>query len=225
MQGKLIVFEGIDGSGKSTQFRLLCERLRGEGAAFHQIVFPRYSQPSSAMVKAYLGGEFGKNPSDVSAYAASTFYAVDRFASFRVDWGGLYRAGELILSDRYTTSNAVHQASKLPEAERQEFLGWLFDLEYHRLGLPKPDLVFYLDLPMELSEKMMRHREQETGATADIHERDNAYLRSCRESARQIAAQCGWRTIDCGAGGAPRAIADIHEEVYALTRELLTPVL
>ena len=221
MEGKLIVLEGTDGSGKSTQFSLLCRRMEAEGRPFHRIVFPQYQEPSSALVRMYLGGEFGSHPSDVNPYAASTFYAVDRYASYQKVWGTAYRAGELILSDRYTTSNAVHQASKLPEGERQAFLDWLFDLEYGRMGLPAPDLVLYLDLPTEVSEKMLRHREQATATAADIHEQDGAYLRRCREGAREIARDLGWSVIDCAAGDAPRTMEDIRREVLSRVEPLL----
>lgn len=147
--GKLIVFEGTDGSGKSTQFSLLTRRLEARGVDFRTMVFPQYTEPSSALIRMYLGGEFGARPSDVNAYTASTFYAVDRFAAFRKVWGEYYRNGGLMLSDRYTTSNAVHQASKEPEQDRERFFAWLYDLEYRHMGLPVPDLVLYLDVPTE----------------------------------------------------------------------------
>lgn len=138
MEGKLIVLEGTDGSGKSTQFSLLCRRMEAEGPPFHRIVFPQYQEPSSALVRMYLGGEFGSSPSDVNPYAASTFYAVDRYAAWKKVWGRDYAAGKQILSDRYTTSNAVHQTGKLPESEWEDFLRWLFDFEYGKLGSPSP---------------------------------------------------------------------------------------
>ena len=219
--GKLIVIEGTDGSGKSTQFRLLTDRLESEQVKFQKLVFPQYSEPSSALIRMYLGGEFGKSPSDVNAYAASAFYSVDRYASYRKVWGKWYEEGGLVVSDRYTTSNAVHQASKLPEGERQAFLDWLFDLEYGRMGLPAPDLVLYLDLPTEVSEKMLRHREQATATAADIHEQDGAYLRRCREGAREIARDLGWSVIDCAAGDAPRTVEDIRREVLSRVEPLL----
>ena len=158
--GKLIVIEGTDGSGKSTQFRLLTQRLENENIAFRKIVFPQYSEPSSTLIRMYLGGEFGTNPSDVNAYAASSFYAVDRYASYKKAWGQWYEQGGLVVCDRYTTSNAVHQASKEPEDKRQEFLRWLYEFEYDRLGLPRPDLTLYLDVPTDFTEQLLRHREQ-----------------------------------------------------------------
>ncbi len=220
MSGKLIVFEGTDGSGKATQSRLLFERLRREGVDCRKLNFPRYGEKSAALVELYLGGAFGTHPSDVNAYAASTFYSVDRYASYKQDWGKYYEAGGLLIADRYTTSNAVHQASKLPEGERQAYLRWLFDFEYRLLGLPEPSLVFYLDVPTELSERMLRAREQATSTTADIHEQDEDYLRRCREAAARTIEECGWRRIDCSSGGEMRAIEDIHEEIYCCVREL-----
>ena len=213
-QGRLIVFEGTDGSGKATQSQLLYERLRREGVDCRKLNFPRYGEKSAALVELYLGGAFGSHPDDVNAYAASTFYSVDRYASYKQDWGAYYEAGGLLIADRYTTSNAVHQASKLPADEREPFLDWLFGFEYGLLGLPKPSLVFYLDVPTEVTEQLMRAREQATHTSADIHEADEAYLRACRENARAIAARCGWQRVDCARDGALRSIADIHEEIY-----------
>ena len=212
--GKLIVIEGTDGSGKSTQFRLLTERLEQEGRAFQQLEFPQYGEPSSALIKMYLGGEFGTKPSDVNAYAASAFYAVDRYASYKKVWGQWYEEGGLVLSARYTTSNAVHQASKEPEEKQEAFLGWLYDFEYAKLGLPKPDLVIYLDVPTDFTEKMMRTREAATNTHADIHEQDLSYLSTCRRTGKAAAAYYGWTVIDCVRDGAMRSIGDIQEEIY-----------
>lgn len=221
MKGKLIVFEGTDGSGKATQTAMLCQRLEREGIPYRKITFPRYGKPSAAMVEEYLHGNLGKKPGDVNAYAASMFYAMDRFASYKQDWGAFYDAGGLIVADRYTTSNAVHQASKLPEEERTVYLDWLFDTEYRLLGLPAPDLVFYLDMPTEVTEQLMRCREAAEGSTADIHEQDAAYLRACRDNARAIAGDYGWRVVHCAKDGAPRTVEDIHGEVCEAVSGLL----
>ena len=212
--GKLIVIEGTDGSGKSTQFRLLTDRLESEQVKFQKLVFPQYSEPSSALIRMYLGGEFGKSPSDVNAYAASAFYSVDRYASYRKVWGKWYEEGGLVVSDRYTTSNAVHQASKEPEDKREDFLKWLYDFEYDKLGLPRPDLVIYLDVPTDFTEKMLRHRESETHTHADIHEQDMQYLATCRRMGRAAAEHYGWTVIRCVRDGAMRSMEDIHEEIY-----------
>lgn len=212
--GKLIVIEGTDGSGKSTQFRLLTDRLESEQVKFQKLVFPQYSEPSSALIRMYLGGEFGKSPSDVNAYAASAFYSVDRYASYRKVWGKWYEEGGLVVSDRYTTSNAVHQASKEPEDKREDFLNWLYDFEYDKLGLPRPDLVIYLDVPTDFTEKMLRHRESETHTHADIHEQDMQYLATCRRMGRAAAEHYGWTVIRCVRDGAMRSVEDIHEEIY-----------
>lgn len=212
--GKLIVFEGTDGSGKSTQFKLLTEKLAAEGLEFQKLVFPQYSEPSSALIRMYLGGQFGTNPTDVNAYAASAFYAVDRYASYKKVWGEWYEQGGLILSDRYTTSNAVHQASKESQESRGEYLRWLYEFEYDKLGLPRPDLTIYLDVPTEFTQMLMRRREADTGTHADIHEQDLAYLATCRETGRQAAAFYGWTVIQCVRDGAMRSIEDIHEEIY-----------
>ncbi|MBQ7330996.1 MAG: deoxynucleoside kinase [Oscillospiraceae bacterium] len=219
--GKIIVIEGTDGSGKSTQFRLLTQRLKEENTDFKTLVFPQYSEPSSALIRMYLGGEFGTNPSDVNAYAASAFYAVDRYASYKKDWGAWYENGGLIVSDRYTTSNAVHQTSKEPAEKQGEFLKWLYEFEYDKLGLPRPDLTIYLDVPTAFTEKLMRHREQETNTKADIHEKDSAYLATCRETGRAAAKFYGWNVIQCVRGEQMRSIEDIHEEIYQLVKKCL----
>lgn len=219
--GKLIVLEGTDGSGKSTQFKLLTERVAQMGVPFQKLVFPQYQQDSSALIRMYLGGEFGHRPSDVNAYAASSFYAVDRYASYKKVWGDWYEQGGLVLSDRYTTSNAVHQTAKEPEERQGEFLRWLYEFEYDRLGLPRPDLVIYLDVPTEYTEKMMRSREAATGTHADIHEQDLEYLATCRRIGRKAAAFYGWTVIDCVRDGRMRSIEDIHEEIFRHARSCL----
>ena len=219
--GKLIVFEGTDGSGKSTQFELLAKRLEAEQIGFQRLRFPQYEELSSALIRMYLGGAFGDDPEAVNAYAASTFYAVDRYASYQRVWKDYYQGGGLVVSDRYTTSNAVHQGSKVPEGERAEFFRWLYDLEYDRMGLPRPDLVVLLDMPVELSEQLMRKREQSTGTHADIHERDEDYLKKCRDVALHAAKYYGWRTVSCAKDGVIRSVEDIHEEVYAIVKSCL----
>ena len=219
--GKLIVIEGTDGSGKSTQFRLLTEAVEGLGYEFRKLVFPQYSEDSSALIRMYLGGQFGNSPADVNAYAASAFYAVDRYASYKKVWGEWYEQGGLVLSDRYTTSNAVHQASKEPEERRKEFLGWLYEFEYDRLGLPRPDLTIYLDVPTEYTEKLMRTREAATGTSADIHEQDLTYLATCRKMGKTAAEYYGWTVIDCVRDGAMRSIEDIHQEILGHVKACL----
>lgn len=219
--GKLIVIEGTDGSGKSTQFGLLSEHLQKDGVEFKHLVFPRYSEPSSALIRMYLGGEFGKKPTDVNAYAASAFYAVDRYASYKMDWGKWYEDGGLILSDRYTTSNAVHQASKVEGEAQKEYLRWLYDFEYDKLGLPSPDLVIYLDVPTDYTEKMLRSREQSTNTHADIHEQDMQYLATCRRTGKTASAYYGWKVIDCVRNGEMRSREDIHAEIFEAVQKCL----
>lgn len=219
--GKLIVLEGTDGSGKATQCKALSEALCELGYQPYQIDFPRYSEESSALIRQYLRGDFGSNPDDVNAYAASTFYAVDRYASFKQDWGELYENEGLILADRYTTSNAVHQGSKLEGEERTAYFNWLFDFEYRMMGLPAPDLVIYLDVPVEVTEQNMRSRELNTNTTADIHEKDNDYLNRCRIAASEAADLFHWKRIACTADGHMRSIEDIHRDVLSAVKEIL----
>lgn len=225
MKGTLIVFEGTDGSGKSTQFRLLCEKLQSRDLSFERLVFPQYAEPSSALIRMYLGGEFGPHPSDVNPYAASTFYAVDRYAAWKKVWGAGYEAGGLVLSDRYTTSNAVHQGGKLLEQEQSPFFDWLSDLEYNKLGLPQPDIVIYLDMPTEKSIELLRSREASTHTKGDIHEVDTEYLALCRQTALRAAKHYGWQRISCvDEKGDIRSIEDIHQEIWAVLAQRL-PIL
>lgn len=224
MKGKLIVIEGTDGSGKSTQFRRLCDRMEQCGIPFRKVVFPRYDQPSSALIRLYLGGAFGDSPSDVNPYAASAFYAVDRYASYRQDWGNWYQAGGLVLCDRYTTSNAVHQASKLVGPAQKAFFHWLYQFEFEKLGLPQPDLVLYLDMPTGQSLSLLRGREKATNTKADIHERDSAYLAACRETASRAADTLGWKRIPCTQDGVVRTVEKIHSDLWDAVQSCLSVV-
>lgn len=220
--GKLIVIEGTDGSGKATQTGLLVKYFEEKGETVKRLEFPRYKEESSALVRLYLAGEFGKSADDVNAYAASTFYAVDRFASFKQDWGEHYLGGGLVITDRYTTSNAVHQAPKLPEGERESYVSWLFDFEYRLMGLPEPDVVIYLDMPTDITEKMMAERRKTTGDAGDIHENDEEYLARCRSYALKVAKENGWHVLSCGKDGEPRTIEDIHEEILSVVNSALS---
>ena len=219
--GTLIVFEGTDGSGKATQTAMLCAALEKKGIPFKKLEFPRYTEESSALIRLYLNGAFGSKPEDVNCYAASMFYAADRYASFKQDWGKFYEEGGLVIADRYTTSNAVHQTSKLPLEERGKFLDWLFHFEYTMLGLPAPDRVMYLDLPTEVTEQLMRRREADTNSHADIHEQDSDYLRRCRENAAFVVERCGWERVDCAKDGVLRSVEDIHSEIVERLSDLL----
>ena len=198
--GRLVVIDGLDGSGKSTQLARLNEYLAARGIRYKQICFPDYDQPSSALVKMYLAGEFGGSADAVNAYAASSFYAVDRYASFKKFWQADYEGGALIVAARYTTSNAIHQMAKLPPAEWDGYLAWLEDYEYRLLGLPRPDGVAFLDMPLEAAQKLLSRRYEGDEGKKDIHEKDRAYLARCRETALYAAGRLGWRVVPCGRG-------------------------
>lgn len=210
--GKLIVIEGLDGSGKSTQLSLLPARLQEHGISCKIVSFPAYESDSSALVKMYLAGQFGTKPSDVNPYAASCFYTVDRYASYKTDWGDYYRAGGTVIAGRYTTSNAVHQTSKLPEREWKGFLDWLYDFEYGKIGIPKPDKVIFLDMPVEVSQRLLDKRYTD-GGHKDIHERDLAYLAACRQAAVFTADYSGWETVPCAENGNARTVEQISDDI------------
>ena len=221
MKGKLITIEGLDGSGKGTQTELLYQALCTRGLPVKKISFPRYESDSSALVKMYLAGRFGAKPGDVNAYAASTFFAVDRFASYREDWQAFYEAGGIVLADRYTTANAVHQCSKLEQEEWPVFLDWLFDLEYGRIGLPAPDAVFFLDMEPAVSQKLMTGRYHGEESKKDIHEKDVAYLARSRTAALYCTERLGWQHVRCDNGTDPLPIPQIHETILNRVLELL----
>lgn len=219
MKGKLFVIEGLDGSGKSTQIEQLKYKL-GD-CNIKQIKLPDYDSPSSTLVKMYLSGEFGKNPDDVNAYAASAFYAVDRFANYKLKWKENYDNGGIIISDRYTTSNAYHQATKIPKEKWSEYFAWLEDFEYNLIKIPKPDVVIYLDMPIEISQKMMSERYSGDETKKDIHESNINYLKSCREAALVAAEAMGWNVIKCNNGNQPRSIDEISSEIFdIISKEL-----
>ncbi len=220
--GKLIVIEGLDGSGKTTQYELLAERLQENGYDFRKVSFPNYESDSSALVKMYLGGEFGSKPSDVNCYAASLFYAVDRFASFKADWGEYYCQGGNILAARYATSNAVHQLPKLDESEWDEFLEWLAATEYEKMGIPAPDLCIMLDVPAEVSAKMMTQRYEGNEDKKDIHERDRQYQDRCRKAAKWAADKWGWKIIDCTKDGEMLSKEEISDKIFAAVRDVFS---
>ncbi len=217
----LIVLEGLDGSGKGTQTELLYQVLESRGKKVRKITFPDYASPSSSLVKMYLNGEFGKGANAVNAYAASAFYAVDRFASFRRDWEEDYRRGAVILCDRYTTSNMIYQLGKLPSQQWREYLSWAEDFEYEKLGLPRPSRVIYLDMPLEISQKLLSRRYEGHEEKKDIHERDLAFLRDCRRSAAFAAKELSWQVIPCAKSEEPRSLDEIHGEILSRVRDLL----
>lgn len=220
-EGKLIVIEGLDGSGKATQTRLLYASLESKGNRVRQVSFPNYSSDSSALVKMYLNGEFGGNADDVNAYAASSFYAVDRYAGYKKDWGRFYESGGLVIADRYTTSNAIHQCSKLPKDEWSAFIDWLFIYEYKLLGLPKPDAVLFLKADVDVEQGLMSARYGGDDSRKDIHEKDIGYLKRSQEAALFCADYLGWYVIECIENGCMRNIDDIHTQVEGLVYSLI----
>ena len=215
-KGRLIVLEGLDGSGKATQAKLLAASLAAKGLPVREITFPNYASDSSALVRMYLAGQFGEKPDDVNAYAASSFYAVDRYAGYKSDWGRFYEEGGILIADRYTTSNAVHQCSKLPPEQWEGFLHWLFDYEFRLLGLPAPDCVIYLQVDPAVSQRLMTERYHGDESRKDVHEKDTEYLARSRRAAEFCAQHLGWRTVRCCVGDALRSIEEIQKEVSGL---------
>lgn len=224
MKGKLIIIEGVDSSGKATHTKQLYERLIQEKYNIRKVEFPNYSSESSALVKMYLNGDFGSKPEDVNAYASSTFFAIDRFASFKTIWKEFYDDGGIVLSDRYTMSNMIHQASKIKDsAEKQAFLDWLWDLEFVKLGIPVPDCVVFLDMPPKYAQMLMKERKNKiTGLIEkDIHEKDSDYLIDSYNNACSIAKTYNWNYVNCAKNGKIRNIEDIHEDIYSIVKAVI----
>ena len=219
MNGRLIVIEGLDGSGKATQAARLTDALNAQGKDVKQISFPDYASDSSALIKMYLGGKFGSHPDDVNAYAASTFYSVDRYASYKTNWGDFYRRGGIVVSDRYTTSNAVHQCSKLPKEQWPAFLDWLFDFEYNKIGIPVPDRVVYLEVDPAVSQGLMTTRYKGDESKKAIHEKDLAYLARRHEAADYCARTLGWVKVPCTERGAMRHLVANHADLLQASKE------
>lgn len=218
----LIALDGLDGSGKNTQTNMLVDRLKIDGYSVRRLSFPMYESDSSAPVRMYLDGRLGQRPSDTNAYAASTFFAVDRYASYKADWKNDYdKVGKVVVANRYTSANAVHQLSKLPQNEWSGFLDWLWDFEFIKLGIPVPDVVLYLELPPELSLELVNHRSDETGQRKDIHEKDADYMRRCYDAAQFACEKLGWEKIKCynEQGVRPRELIfhDIMDVISART--------
>lgn len=206
-RGKIIVLEGLDGCGKSTQLQILADSLTAERKT-RLISFPNYESSTGRVISDYLAGNIPCEGS-AGAYAASAFYAADRYASYVTDWKKDYDNGTTIVSGRYTTSNAIYQMTKLSRAEWDDFLAWLWDFEYKKLRLPEPDAVVFLDMPIEVSQKLLSARYDGDESKKDIHESNLAFLRTCRESALYTAERCGWKMISCSDGKSPLPIADI----------------
>ena len=224
MKGKLIMIEtGSDASGKATQTKKLVERLSNEYKNIRKVEYPNYESESSTLVKMYLRGDFGKNPSDVDPYVASTFYAADRYASFKTEWEEFYNNGGIVIADRYTTSNMVHQASKMDKEDRDKYLDWLVDYEFNLYKIPEPDCVIFLDVPIEFSQKLMENRKNKiTGEDKkDIHESDVDYLTKSYNNSLYIADKYNWKKINCVENEVLRSIEDIHEEIYKIVKETI----
>lgn len=221
MKSKIIVIEGLDGSGKATQTEILAGKLKNRGMKVRKLEFPDYASPSSSLVKMYLGGDFGDKPSDVNAYAATAFYAVDRVASFLQYWKDDYNGGTVILSDRYATSNIIYQMSKLDDSERESFIEWQTDFEYEKLGIPKPNAVIYLDVEPDVSQKLMEKRYGGDNSKKDLHEKNMKYLLDCRRSALYAAEKCSWRIVNCCENGEIKSIEKISEEIDKAVADIL----
>lgn len=216
MQGKLIVIEGTDGSGKATQFELAIKYLRDQGKEAEVFDFPQYGKKSAGPVEEYLSGKYG-GLHDVPAKTASLLYAVDRFdASFKIR--AALKAGKIVLANRYVLSNAAHQGAKLADpSERQKFLRWLYELEYGILKLPRPDLIIFLHVPAEIGYQLVLKKAKRPhlqGKAQDIHEADLDYLKAVEAVYRELAASdSAVKTIECAPEGVLLGIEDIHNRV------------
>lgn len=217
---RLVVIEGLDGSGKSTQFEIIDSIFAQNNIPHKSISFPDYNNPSSSLVKMYLGGKFSQNAEDINAYAASSFYAVDRYASFKLFWEDAYNNGDIILASRYVTSNAIYQMVKCKKNEWDSYLDWLYEYEYEKLGLPKPDLVIFLDMPVEVSQRLMTSRYDGDESKKDIHEVNVDFLKNCREAALYAADKQNWKIINCSDGKSPLSVNTITDKIMEEIKKL-----
>lgn len=219
-KGKLIVLEGLDGCGKSTQLELSASFLKDLGLDCRTISFPNYDTLSGQLVESYLNGEIpceGRN----GGYSASALYAIDRYVSYATDWKDYYEAGGIVLTGRYTTSNAIYQLSKVPPKECEDFLSWLFDFEYNKLGLPEPDAVIFLDMPTEISQKLLSARYNGDESKKDIHERNVEFLNRCRDCALFCARAYSWIVVNCSENGIPLSIEEVYLKISGHLRDIL----
>lgn len=224
MNGKLIIIEsGSDASGKATQSEELLKKLTADGYNVRKVEYPNYKSESSTLVKMYLRGDFGKHADDVDAYIASTFFTADRYASFKTEWEEFYRSGGIVIADRYTTSNMVHQASKMEIEERDKYLDWLEDYEYNLFKIPRPDEVIFLNVPVDYSIKLMENRKNKfTGEDEkDIHESDKNYLKKTYNNSLYIADKYNWKRVECVENEQLRTIEDISNEIYEIVKNIL----
>ncbi|MBE6622507.1 MAG: thymidylate kinase [Ruminococcaceae bacterium] len=212
--GRFLVIDGLDGSGKETQTKLLTEYLTGIGKRVRVLSFPCYESKSSLFVRMYLDGELGSRPDDTNAYAASSFFAADRYLSYRLDWKkDMDDPDTVVIANRYTTANAVHQLAKLPETEWDTFLSWLWDYEFAKLGIPKPDEILYLEMLPEISIRLIKSRSAETGRAVDIHEADESFLHRSYKAAMYASERLGWTRIRCYRGDEPKSREEIAKEI------------
>ncbi len=213
MAGKFIVIEGLDGSGKATQSEILRRVFEEKGEKVRKLTFPDYNNESSALVKMYLGGEFGDKPSDVNAYAAAAFYTVDRIASYLKFWKEDYENGAVIIADRYSTSNIIYQMSKLPENEWDSYIDFQEDFEYNKIKVPRPDKIIYLDVEPDVSQRLLSERYSGDESKKDLHEKDIRFLLECRKSALYAAEKLGWERISCTENGKMRSVESITNDI------------
>ncbi len=221
MSNKIIVLEGLDASGKGTQTKLLSEKLSSEGVCYHSYDFPRYKNDSSIPVRMYLDGKLGDRPEDTNAFAASAFFAVDRYISYKTEWRTQLENGDVILLDRYTSANALHQMSKMPKEQWKDFVDWLYDFEFSRLGLPRPALTVFLDMHPDIAIKLMDNRTETTGRRQDIHEKDHSHLYKSYEAAQFACDYLGWERIVCFENGAPKTREAIFSELWEKASKII----
>ena len=219
--GVIITIDGVDSSGKGLQSKMLFDKLVSLDKKVTKVSFPDYESDSSAPVRMYLSGKLGQSVDSVNAYAASLFFAVDRYISYKQSWIENYNAGEIVICDRYVSSNAIHQSIKLPAKDRDEFLEWIDDVEYDRMGLPRPDVVIFLDVPVDVAMKLMSGRYNGDESKKDIHEADIEYLKKCHNAAEYACNKFGWQRIECVRDGVLRTPEDIHEEIMSIIKKYI----
>lgn len=217
MKGKIIVFEGLDGSGKCTQSKLLFEYLKKRRENVHWESIPNYNSSSSSPIKMYLNKEITNNLYDINEYSTSSFFAVDRVINYFQTWKKIYENGSIIICDRYSTSNMIYQLAKTKKSKWDEFLEWVEDYEYNKLTLPSPDMVIYLKVPIKISQDLIKKR-----SSPDLYESNKDFLKKCSEAADYSSKKFNWNVINCSQNGEKiDSIEEISEKIVNIVEKTL----
>lgn len=219
-KGKLVVIEGAgDGMGKSTQHALLRDRLISDGENVITHHYPSYGEYSGMGVEAFLRGDFGSSR-DVSPYVVNMLYAYDRLIKWLNEHKTLYDEGATILLDRYTTSSIIYQSVLFEDIQKKkDFINYVIDFEYGKLGLKEPDNTIFLYAPFDVVKSLLINRKNNAGIKQDVFEKDLDYIRQVYENSLFVADYLSWNMVKCNDGDKMLDIDSIHQKVYSLVKK------